>query len=781
MRKVGVFLFIFVILISISVLAQEEVDEAYACLQDKVDSESSSSLSLQEAVFATLALGKQDKLENTINNEKGSNCWPKSGCTLKDTAQVLLAYDKMNKNTGDIESWLLSKQGASSSLSWFLQIDVTSHEASTCSITYNSQSFDININDDLTLSGNAGGCLSITPSKFWMQINNNCLDETFQVSCSDSFISSLLYQKSGSSTIFVSPTTHTGSSGGMTEESVNSKCFTTGSSCDYEGSLWAAIALSKTGKDVSAFTPYLLAGTQDNQRLFPSAFLYILTRGNDQFSEIIQSQNQNGYWQAPGTKYNRFYDTALGMLSLQSSSASELSGAKSYLLNTRTSDGCWNNNNIRDTGFILYSGWPRTIYVSEDPVCGNGVRESGEECDDGNTINNDGCDSSCDIENNGGGGGGGGGSNSVCGNWFLESGEECDDGNTRSGDGCDSSCDIEEPPRDPVCGNGILEAGEQCDDGNTINNDGCDSSCDIENSPPLEPVCGDWYLEGLEQCDDGNTINGDGCSDICELEDIIIDEPIASCETSGFYCENRNACTSSGGFILESYWCPGFVSCCDAPVLESSCAVSNGVICTTSQTCSGAIIYSSDGACCLDTCEEVITPTLTQCERLDGSCEFSCDPDTEEESFDSCDDVSLVCCVYKSTTTTTTKKSKTGVWITLLIILIILAALGIIFRKRLQLWVHKTKNKRKGQKGPPGLRPRGPPGPPLKPIGRRPMPLRRPPPGRGPPPRGPPGRPAPGQRPSPPQRPQPQKKPKPQSKTDKELDETLAKLKKMSE
>lgn len=33
-----------------------------------------------------------------------------------------------------------------------------------------------------------------------------------------------------------------------------------------------------------------------------------------------------------------------------------------------------------------------------EPVCGNGILETGEECDDGNLINNDGCSSLCEIE-----------------------------------------------------------------------------------------------------------------------------------------------------------------------------------------------------------------------------------------------------------------------------------------------------------------------------------------------------------------------------------------------
>ena len=68
----------------------------------------------------------------------------------------------------------------------------------------------------------------------------------------------------------------------------------------------------------------------------------------------------------------------------------------------------------------------------------------------------------------------------VCGNGILEPGEQCDDGNLVNGDGCSSTCTIETPPPPPVCGNGIVEAGEQCDDGNLINGDGCSCTCTLE-------------------------------------------------------------------------------------------------------------------------------------------------------------------------------------------------------------------------------------------------------------------------------------------------------------
>jgi len=61
-------------------------------------------------------------------------------------------------------------------------------------------------------------------------------------------------------------------------------------------------------------------------------------------------------------------------------------------------------------------------------------------------------------------------------------GEECDDGNTGNGDGCNTSCKLEVvlAPAAPECGNGVIEAPEQCDDGNLLNLDGCSSVCELE-------------------------------------------------------------------------------------------------------------------------------------------------------------------------------------------------------------------------------------------------------------------------------------------------------------
>lgn len=60
----------------------------------------------------------------------------------------------------------------------------------------------------------------------------------------------------------------------------------------------------------------------------------------------------------------------------------------------------------------------------------------------------------------------------LCGNGVINGGETCDDKNTDDGDGCTAKC------QKNVCGDGVIWVGvEQCDDGNLADGDGCDSKC----------------------------------------------------------------------------------------------------------------------------------------------------------------------------------------------------------------------------------------------------------------------------------------------------------------
>jgi cysteine-rich repeat protein len=69
-----------------------------------------------------------------------------------------------------------------------------------------------------------------------------------------------------------------------------------------------------------------------------------------------------------------------------------------------------------------------------------------------------------------------------CGDGAIDSGEQCDDGNLIDGDGCSSTCH----PDAGTCGNSVVDAGEACDDGNDLDNDGCDR-CAATTPWPLDP------------------------------------------------------------------------------------------------------------------------------------------------------------------------------------------------------------------------------------------------------------------------------------------------------
>lgn len=166
-------------------------------------------------------------------------------------------------------------------------------------------------------------------------------------------------------------------------------------------------------------------------------------------------------------------------------------------------------------------------------TCGDGHvnAAAGEVCDDGNTVDGDGCGGLCD-------------SDETCGNRIVDTrlpnnradnpavcrdatalgtncAEVCDDGNNVSGDGCSANCLSEE-----ACGNGIRDRlgnptgtppspPEVCDDGNQNDFDQCASDCSSETAG----FCGDGQVDpSLEQCDNGQPgVNTASCDHDCTI------------------------------------------------------------------------------------------------------------------------------------------------------------------------------------------------------------------------------------------------------------------------
>ena len=210
--------------------------------------------------------------------------------------------------------------------------------------------------------------------------------------------------------------------------------------------------------------------------------------------------------------------------------------------NGQPGDGCTGTCNLEPNFACNTAGAPCVSTIA----CGDGVVGGTEACDDGNRVDSDGCSANCTVEQDFGCTTGAGGISScipiqtaACGDSTVSSGEQCDDGNITDNDGCSASCQVETGFVCPTvgqvcehveyCGDGFLkgDSSEQCDDGNRSPVDGCDGSCRILPNficpDPGQPchstvVCGDLQITGNETCDDGNTNSNDGCSSLCRAE-----------------------------------------------------------------------------------------------------------------------------------------------------------------------------------------------------------------------------------------------------------------------
>lgn len=185
----------------------------------------------------------------------------------------------------------------------------------------------------------------------------------------------------------------------------------------------------------------------------------------------------------------------------------------------------------------------------EEQTCGDGVLDDDEACDDGNTLDGDGCERRCRFIEPG----------FVCkppsdgapqscipfakcGDGAVSFPEQCDDGALSDGDGCDQTCKLEpgfecmgEPSdcAETTCGDGTVEGTESCEPGLDAR---CTRQCqfvpDCSGEGACTSACGDGFVLN-EACDDGNTLAGDGCDDQCQIEPGYSCEPqLSDCERS---------------------------------------------------------------------------------------------------------------------------------------------------------------------------------------------------------------------------------------------------------
>jgi len=175
MEKKVFFILTILLVLSLFFVTAADADvkaKATSCLTSKISANGCDSLSTEEKIFSLLAVGdcKSELQDDSDSNE----CWPDDGCSVKTTAQAILALKQTGTNTDAAEEWLLDQVVDYTAIDWFLQIE--SSNLTTCTVEYSDKEYTFALNEDKTLSGNAGSCLTIY-NDYWFRISSSCYDE----------------------------------------------------------------------------------------------------------------------------------------------------------------------------------------------------------------------------------------------------------------------------------------------------------------------------------------------------------------------------------------------------------------------------------------------------------------------------------------------------------------------------------------------------------------------------------------------------------------------------
>lgn len=241
--------------------------------------------------------------------------------------------------------------------------------------------------------------------------------------------------------------------------------------------------------------------------------------------------------------------------------------------------------------------------VCDLSVCGDGLEDdrNDEDCDDGNTVEGDGCDTDCEFS--------------------CVDDSECDDGVTCNGAetcGDDNAC----------------AAGTQAPAGTSCMLDGGDTGMCREGLC-VTAGCGDSVPLPPEECDDGNTVDGDGCDSDCTF----------TCENND-ECDDGSVCTGTETCDIVTHTCSSTdaIVCPDVMCADVTCDPVMGCITDRSRFDVDRDGHYSMALCGGDDCNDMDASTFTGAGELCDDIDHDCDgvamegatpwyPDCDEDGY----------------------------------------------------------------------------------------------------------------------------------------------------
>src|SRR5690606_27408503 len=196
----------------------------------------------------------------------------------------------------------------------------------------------------------------------------------------------------------------------------------------------------------------------------------------------------------------------------------------------------------------------------------------------------------------------------ICGNGVVEGSEQCDDGNEVDDDGCTRECEFTCTENIHCADDDVCDGAEVCNTETHTCEEGTPAAdgtaCETETGVVcfmggcITPECGNSVVEPGEQCDDGmNGDDDDGCTDACEV----------TCTTEADCSHLDGQCTV--GACVDNL-------CVSEPANEGN-SCDDGMACTTGETCGGG---TCGGGAPVDCSSEDSECTVGVCDETDGSC-----------------------------------------------------------------------------------------------------------------------------------------------------------------